>query len=70
MTRQAAPRVYDMNASFYIYSKAFFKSESKGAITEKSLVYVMDHICFDLDHPFDYEMLSYLMKEHLTGIEL
>lgn len=60
-TRQSAPVVYDLNASFYFYRRVFFDSGYRGAITDKSLVYVVPHLCFDLDHPVDFEFLSYLL---------
>lgn len=64
LTRQAAPKVYDMNASFYFYKRAFFDLRNKGAITDKSLIYVVPHTCFDLDHPIDFEIISYLMANN------
>ena len=68
-TRQAAPRVYDMNASIYIYKRAALDRENPKAITEKSKFFVMNHICFDLDEPSDFEYLEYLLdKGKLTNI--
>ena len=61
MTRQSAPIVYDLNASFYWYKRIFFDMDLKSPITNQSLVFVMDHICFDLDHPIDFEFLEYLL---------
>ena len=52
-SRQTAPKVFDMNASFYFYRRTFFENNCKSAITARSLYYVMDHICFDLDEPLD-----------------
>lgn len=63
MSRQKAPTVYDLNASFYWYRRSFFDLELKSPITDRSLVFVMDHICFDLDHPIDFEFLSYLIEQ-------
>lgn len=62
LTRQSAPIVYDMNASFYFYRRVFFESGYRGAVTDKSLVYVMPHVCFDLDHPVDFEFISFLLN--------
>lgn len=70
MTRQSAPKIYDMNASFYIYKKSFFSQKYKTAITDKSLVYVMPHICFDLDEVSDYEYLSYLLDNNRLGFSI
>ena len=64
LTRQSAPKVYDMNASFYFYKRAFFDLGYKGAITDKSIIYVVPHSCFDLDHPIDFEIISYLMENN------
>lgn len=60
-TRQSAPAVYDMNASFYIYSKQFFDKGLRFALTEKSLIFEMKHLCFDLDHPIDFDFMEYLL---------
>jgi len=64
LSRQAAPHVYSMNASFYFYKRSFFDLGYKGAITDKSLIYLLPHICFDLDHPVDFEFLEYLLTNH------
>ena len=61
LTRQSAPKCYDLNASFYFYKRQFFSEGYKGAITDKSLIYVMPHVCFDMDHPVDFEFMSYLL---------
>lgn len=64
MTRQTAPPVFELNASFYWYRRAFFENGYKSPINEKSLIYVMPHICFDLDHPIDFEFMEYLVNEN------
>lgn len=61
-TRQSAPKVYDMNASIYVYRREALICDNPRAVTDKSLVYIMDHICFDLDEPSDYDYLSYLIE--------
>ncbi len=70
MSRQTAPVVYDMNASFYIYRREFFDLGLRGAITPRSLVYVMQHLCFDLDHPVDFDFLQYLMESGKLDFEI
>lgn len=60
-TRQSAPKVYDMNASIYVYRREALLAEHPVAVTPRSIVYVMDHICFDLDEPQDYEYLTFLV---------
>lgn len=69
-TRQSAPVVYDLNASFYFYRRSFFEQGYKGAITDKSLIYLMPHICFDLDHPIDFEFISWLLKNNKLDFSL
>ncbi len=70
LSRQFAPKVYDLNASFYFYKRTFFELGYKGAITNKSLIYVVPHTCFDLDHPIDFEIISYLMSNNKLDFEL
>lgn len=63
-TRQAAPKVYDLNASFYWYRREFFDQKNKSVITDKSLIYVMPHICFDLDHSIDFDFMNFLLSNN------
>lgn len=63
MSRQMAPPVFDLNASFYWYRRSFFDLNLKSPITSKSLIYKMNHICFDLDHLIDFEFLDYLITK-------
>lgn len=62
LTRQSAPKVYDLNASFYFYKRRFFNDGYKTVFTPQSLIYVMPHICFDLDHMIDFDFLEYLLS--------
>jgi CMP-N-acetylneuraminic acid synthetase len=64
LSRQKAPLVYDLNASFYWYKREFFDTDLKSPITDRSLIFVMKHICFDLDQPIDFEFLDYLLREN------
>lgn len=68
-TRQSAPKVYDLNASFYWYRRSFFNLQLTSPITQKSLIYEMKHICFDLDHPIDFDFLEYLIVNKKLGFE-
>lgn len=69
-TRQSAPAVYDLNASFYFYRRTFFDLGYKGAITDKSLIYKVPHTCFDLDHPIDFDIISFLMENDKLDFDL
>lgn len=70
LSRQTTPKVYDLNASFYFYRRDFFTKKYKTPITENSLIYEMPHICFDLDHPIDFDFLSFLIAENKLPFKL
>jgi CMP-N,N'-diacetyllegionaminic acid synthase len=70
MTRQSAPKVFDMNASFYWYRRSFFELGIKTAIAEKSMIYEMKHICFDLDHTIDFLFMEYLLQNDKLDFKL
>lgn len=69
-TRQSAPKVYDLNASFYWYRREFFEQKNKSVITDKSLIYVMPHICFDLDHSLDFDFMNFLVSNNKLDFQL
>lgn len=69
LTRQSAPNVYDLNASFYIYKRHFFDTYDK-VITPKSIVYDVPHICFDLDDQIDFDFLEFLLKYKKLNFEI
>lgn len=64
-SRQVAPQVYDMNASFYFFRRSFFSEGYETSITAKSLAYVMNHLCFDLDEPHDFVIMDLMMSHNL-----
>ena len=70
LTRQSAPDVFDMNASFYIYKRSFFDKQFTSSITPKSLAYVMNHICFDIDEPIDLLIMDFLISNDHLDFEL
>jgi CMP-N,N'-diacetyllegionaminic acid synthase len=69
VTRQSAPQVYDLNASFYFYRREYF-NQQVAVINDHSLVYVMEHTCFDLDHPLDFDFMEYLLVNNKIDFEL
>jgi CMP-N,N'-diacetyllegionaminic acid synthase len=69
-SRQQAPVVYDMNASFYFYRRRFFDEGWQTALTDRSLFYLVPHNCFDLDHPIDFTLMELMLREHLLDFEL
>lgn len=64
LTRQSAKPVFELNASFYFYRRHFFDSDLRKVINDYSLIYEMKHICFDLDHPIDFEFMTYLIENN------
>jgi CMP-N,N'-diacetyllegionaminic acid synthase len=60
--RQSAPKVYDLNASFYWYRRSFFDSKFNTVITNKSLIYEVGHICFDIDDELDFLFMKFLYE--------
>ena len=70
LTRQSAKPVFELNASFYFYKRNFFESDSKKVINNCSLIYEMKHTCFDLDHPIDFEFMSYLIENNKLDFKL
>lgn len=69
-SRQHAPVVYDMNASFYLFKREYFDKGYVISTTPYSLAYVMKHHCFDLDEPRDFRVMEILMSENLLEIEI
>lgn len=66
LSRQTAPKTYDLNASFYWYRRSFFESNNKIVVSKQSLVYVINHLCFDIDYLTDFEYLEYLIQNRKT----
>ncbi|MGK7390773.1 MAG: cytidylyltransferase domain-containing protein [Candidatus Cyclobacteriaceae bacterium M2_1C_046] len=69
-SRQQAPVVYDMNASFYIFRRIFFDENHPISITDKSMAYVVPHICFDLDEPHDFIIMEIMIRENLLDFKI
>lgn len=64
-SRQTAPPVYDLNASIYVYRRAFLldpKNTSPLTLT-KTLAYEMpEWTAFDIDTPLDYEIVKMIAE--------
>ena len=69
LTRQSSPTVYDLNASFYFFKREFFEG-NYSTINERSMIYIMPHICFDLDQPLDFDFMEYLLINKKLGFDL
>lgn len=66
VSRQKAPKVYDVNASFYFYRRKFFEDHYRSALTPKSIVYEMPGTCFDIDDEQEFLFIKYLIENNLV----
>lgn len=66
LSRQKAPKVYDVNASFYFYRRRFFDEGYKSALTPKTMVYEMPGICFDIDDENEFQIMKFLLENNLV----
>lgn len=69
LTRQSSPPVYDLNGSFYFYKRGFFDLSLNTVMTDFSLIYLVEHLCLDLDHPVDFDYMEYLMINGKLGFD-
>ncbi|MCI4666995.1 MAG: acylneuraminate cytidylyltransferase family protein [Bacteroidia bacterium] len=71
LSRQVAPKVYDINGSFYFYKREFFVEGFESVtLDHQSTVYVMTHLCFDIDEPLDYTFMKFLIEGGHLEIEV
>jgi CMP-N,N'-diacetyllegionaminic acid synthase len=62
-TRQSAPKVYDMNASIYVWWKDILKNEKK-IFLKKSHIYIMPkERSIDIDDDFDFKIAEFLLQK-------
>ena len=62
LSRQLAPEVFEMNASFYSFKRDFF-NQKELHLFNNALIYNMDHESFDLDHVIDFDFLEFLISQ-------
>ena len=70
LTRQSAPIVYELNASFYFYRRSFFFPKINLVINQKSLIYLVNHMCFDIDHKIDYDFMNFLFVNNKLDFKI
>ena len=70
LRRQDAPKVYDMNASIYVYARDFLlDADTKSAVEGRTLVWVMDEkSAFDIDTEEDFIFVEYLVSKGLVSL--
>lgn len=62
-TRQSAPKVFDMNASIYVWWKDTFKTQ-KGLFLKKTRIYPMPRErSVDIDEPLDFRIAEMLLQD-------
>ena len=66
--RQDSPKVYDMNASIYIWERKAL-IEGKSLFGEKTTLYKMpEERSIDIDTELDWEIVSYLMNKRINKL--
>ena len=64
-SRQKAPKVFDLNASIYIWRRNALIKE-KNLINKKTLLYEMpDSRSIDIDNMFDFKLVQFIFKNKL-----
>jgi CMP-N-acetylneuraminic acid synthetase len=68
--RQDAPKVYDMNASIYIYDREYLLDEnSKSAISDRSIIWEMDELsAIDIDQELDFQFVEFLISKGIVKL--
>lgn len=67
LTRQSAPKVYDMNASVYVWWKNILKNE-RALFLKKTIIYIMDkERSVDIDDDLDFKIAEFLCTKGQKG---
>lgn len=67
--RQDAPKVYDMNASMYIYDREYLTGDNISPISDNSIIYQMDELSrIDIDSELDFKFIEFLIKEDVISL--
>lgn len=70
LSRQQSPNVFDLDGSIYIYRKKFFDHDFSLPYTPKTLIFQMQHICFDIDEILDLEFMEYLIQNDKLDFQM
>ena len=70
LRRQDAPKVYDMNASIYVYDRNYILNQAtRTGIQGRTLIWVMDELsAFDIDTEKDFIFVEYLVSKGLVTL--
>jgi CMP-N,N'-diacetyllegionaminic acid synthase len=69
--RQDVPKVYDMNASIYFFSRDFLLNDSHAAVlsSKRAIIYVMDNSgSIDIDSEIDFRLIEFLMQNRVVSL--
>lgn len=68
--RQDAPKVYDINASIYIYDREYLLGKyNESAISDNSIIYIMgEESRIDIDSEIDFKFIEFLVKEKVISL--
>jgi CMP-N-acetylneuraminic acid synthetase len=68
--RQDGPKVYDMNASIYVYDRDYLLDEStRSAISDRSFAFVMDELsAVDIDSELDFQFIEFLVSKGVVRL--
>lgn len=62
LSRQSAPKVYELNASIYVYERDFLKRATSIFGANRAGIHVMPQTTIDIDEESDLVYLEYLMS--------
>lgn len=69
VNRQSAPRVFDMNASTYVWWKEILKKK-KSTFLEKTCIYIMPkERSVDIDDFMDFKIAEMFLRESITDVK-
>jgi len=68
--RQNAPKVFDMNASIYVYDRSYLIDDAHSTpISDRSLAFVMDELsAFDIDSELDFQFIEFLVSRGVVTL--
>ena len=61
--RQNSPKVYDMNASIYIWKRNTLINENSLFIKNNAIYEMPEERSFDIDSFFDFNLVSFLLSK-------
>jgi CMP-N,N'-diacetyllegionaminic acid synthase len=69
LSRQTAPKIYDMNASIYVYKRDFIMNTDI-CHSDNTIAYVMPpERSIDIDNQLDFEFIEFLLEKGVVKID-